>query len=561
MTLEYLQYSIGEIALKNNLVNWYGTGGSLYEINGETVRDYPLVFITASGDHTVYENVTRYTLTIYYMDRLLDDNSNETNVHSVAVETLKNLYRQIPMISWVDGIQLDPRIRLFSEVEKMDDRVAGGYMTVWVDVLNPSTCPVYFDETGYPLGNWLPDGVTKNVLENLASKPWVIEQIAKLEQIDPSVVEALISDLANYTQTKDFATINGDRITEGGNFELTPTGTTQQVIENVSSLSAWTADQQEQIDALSGKTNDLQEQIDNIDFSPYATTAQTADIQSQVDDLSGKTNDLQDQIDNLDFSPYATTATTESLQGQIDTLTGETHDLDVRVTDLENEMLDCATTGDTAYLQTQIDTLTGQTSELSASTVNIYNQLTATTENLESQISGLTNSKQDKVTAGWGLSFSGATLNEDAPVFHLFTDLRNVGDIGDWFQEYGYQLCVVLYKGYALCISASDPTKPSWYGGGFKCDYMTAPQYKYMQVLFDDGQLYETEYTVDPRDYLTSGDTLTAGTGITIQNNVISVTAPVVQSNQITNIWSGTQQAYEALGTYHNDWLYFIDQT
>lgn len=55
---------------------------------------------------------------------------------------------------------------------------------------------------------------------------------------------------------------------------------------------------------------------------------------------------------------------------------------------------------------------------------------------------------------------------------------------------------------------------------------------------------------------------LSGGTGIAISNNgtakVISVKNTVVQSNDINNIWKGTQAEYDALGTYDNNTFYII---
>lgn len=553
MTLEYLQYAIGEIAVRNNLVNWYGAGPSVFAINGETVKDYPLVFVSPTGDNLVRENTTRYSLTIYYVDRLLDDSSNETNVGSVAVETLKNIYRQVQMIDWVEAVETDPRIRLFQEPERFNDRCAGAYMQVWIEVVNPSNCPVYFDETGYPLGNWIPNGITQNVLDNLASKPWVYQVIADINGIDPSVIEALVTKLGNYTLTRDFATINGDKITEGGDFELA----TKTDKENL----------QEQIDGNADDIHDLDVRVTDLENASvdWATTGDTQDIQNQITAITNNyattavTNDLQTQISAItqDLSNYATTAVTEDLQRQIDVLTGDTHDLDVRVTELENQSVDWATTGDTADLQSQIDTLTGQTAELSGITQNLQN------------------SKQDKLTAGWGINITGNTIEETVPVFKAVYDWSNISEVNDYVAEKWGTVAdirfVIIWNGYAFACEASGSA--SWYGGSLKTNYMMYPAVKIASVLMDNGNLSVNEQDVDYRTFATASqlankqDTLTAGTGITIQNNVISATAVGIQSapgspNQVTCIWSGSQSAYEAIGAgnYHNDWLYFIDR-
>lgn len=233
MTLELLEYQIGQIALKNNLVNAYFAGGSLYEINAEVIDEYPIIFITPAGDHTVKENTTRYSLTIYYADRLWDDDRNETDICSAAIETLKNLLRQIGYLDWVAYVQEEPVIRLFTETEKMNDRLAGAYMQVWVEVLNASTCPEFLDELGRPMGNYIPGNLnvldayaTKAwvLMQKYADKPWVLEQIANIHlsggTTQKQVLEMIASALTEYTKTENFATINSSAITNGGDFQL-----------------------------------------------------------------------------------------------------------------------------------------------------------------------------------------------------------------------------------------------------------------------------------------------------------------------------------------------------
>ena len=179
MTLELLSHAIGELAIKANLVNYYGAGGSLAELNNDVVVEYPLVYVSPSGVHQAKENVTRFSLTIYYADRLFEDNANETIILSTAIETLKNLHRQLPNIKWVEAVEEEPRIWNFTDTAKMSDRLAGAYMQVWIEVLNPDICPVYFDAEGLPLGN-LGTSLTPGILTNLATKEWVLEQIKKM---------------------------------------------------------------------------------------------------------------------------------------------------------------------------------------------------------------------------------------------------------------------------------------------------------------------------------------------------------------------------------------------
>ena len=144
MTLEATQYLITDLALKRNLVNCAMSGPSVYAINPEEIREYPLIFVSPVGSHTIKENTTRYSFTIFYMDRLLEDSSNEDTIGSAGLETLRNLKLQLSKIEVITDIQEEVDIRLFTETERMADRVAGAYMTIWIETLNHSTCPAFF---------------------------------------------------------------------------------------------------------------------------------------------------------------------------------------------------------------------------------------------------------------------------------------------------------------------------------------------------------------------------------------------------------------------------------
>lgn len=143
MTLEYLIQVLCDLAIKHNLVNWTSAGPSVYALNPVEIKDYPLFFISPTERIEVRKNTTEYGLTIYYMDRLLEDSSNEIQIYSVAADTITNFLRQIRELEGIVEVS-DPSIRLFTQSEKMQDRVAGGFTTVNITVLNNNNCPVYF---------------------------------------------------------------------------------------------------------------------------------------------------------------------------------------------------------------------------------------------------------------------------------------------------------------------------------------------------------------------------------------------------------------------------------
>ena len=142
MTLNSLLNSIGLIGINDNLVNWAGCGPSIYRANALTIKNYPFLFCSPTGTHRVDENWTTYAVSIFYVSRLLEDNSNEMDIQSTAVEVLKNIIRKIRNINGVTDISDEYSINVFVEYEKFADRCTGAYATVEISVVNDTICEV-----------------------------------------------------------------------------------------------------------------------------------------------------------------------------------------------------------------------------------------------------------------------------------------------------------------------------------------------------------------------------------------------------------------------------------
>lgn len=141
MNLFELCKELGEMAKAQELVNFSAAGSSLGEINPLTLDSYPLFFIIPSGTHTVQQDTTRFDLTLYYIDRLLEDNSNTIDIFSSSIENLKNILigaRDIPGVVDVENVYT---IRNFMP-EKLNDRLAGAYANVRITVANDTICYV-----------------------------------------------------------------------------------------------------------------------------------------------------------------------------------------------------------------------------------------------------------------------------------------------------------------------------------------------------------------------------------------------------------------------------------
>ena len=187
-TLLDIYFAIGDLALKHNYINAYFAGGSIYATGVDDVKEYPYLYMSSPGDHIVKENTTEFRLTLFYVDRLLDDNSNEADIQSSAVECLKNLYRQLPLLSNVARVSDTGTIRLFTETERMSDRCSGAYLNISIDLINDAVCPWLVDELGKPIGVYRQGDV--ELLDGYATKSWVLLQhYATITYVDEKIAE------------------------------------------------------------------------------------------------------------------------------------------------------------------------------------------------------------------------------------------------------------------------------------------------------------------------------------------------------------------------------------
>lgn len=139
MTLLELCKLLGTMAKEQKLVSYSAAGASLGEINPLQIDWYPLFYIIPSGTHTVKDDTTRYDLTLYYIDRLLEDNTNTIDIFSNAIENLKNILIGARSIPGVVDVEDTYTIRNFMP-EKLNDRLAGAYAQIRITVSNDFVC-------------------------------------------------------------------------------------------------------------------------------------------------------------------------------------------------------------------------------------------------------------------------------------------------------------------------------------------------------------------------------------------------------------------------------------
>ena len=136
MTLKNLIDAIARLAIDEKLINSSAAGSSMYQINGENINAYPLLFQTPAGNHLITDTTTTYNITLYFADRLLDDFSNDIDIYSTAIEQLKNLVKKIDTIDGVLKVEEDYNIQNFNGIETFDDRLCGAFATIQVITSN-----------------------------------------------------------------------------------------------------------------------------------------------------------------------------------------------------------------------------------------------------------------------------------------------------------------------------------------------------------------------------------------------------------------------------------------
>lgn len=141
MTLKYLLNTISTTAINQKVINYSAAGSDIYQLNALRVDSYPVLFTSPTGNHIVNENTTTYELTLYYLDRLTEDNINDIDIQSVAIEQLKNMVKHIATFDGVVSVSEEYNITNFIETEAFDDRLGGAFCTIQIEVLNSFICP------------------------------------------------------------------------------------------------------------------------------------------------------------------------------------------------------------------------------------------------------------------------------------------------------------------------------------------------------------------------------------------------------------------------------------
>ena len=113
----------------------------IFRLNNKADAKYG-VFAFVQGQHStsIDSSVITYTFTLFYVDRLKNDRSNQIEIQSVGIQTLDNIIRQLDNLGIYSEISYS--FQVFNQ--RFLDECAGVFCNVNLSVPVGSLCPEDF---------------------------------------------------------------------------------------------------------------------------------------------------------------------------------------------------------------------------------------------------------------------------------------------------------------------------------------------------------------------------------------------------------------------------------
>ena len=138
-----------------NLLNWVAQNqpnvngivksGDVFDLNKEEYQQKYAAFCVQQNTHSISEDFTTFSFTLFYVDRLTLDKSNKLEIQSTACEFFQNLIKTIMQkfenLNWTNG-----EVTTFTE--RFSAECAGAFMTCSITTKNQSICAMIKRELG-----------------------------------------------------------------------------------------------------------------------------------------------------------------------------------------------------------------------------------------------------------------------------------------------------------------------------------------------------------------------------------------------------------------------------
>lgn len=131
MTLYEVVQGFLNIAKKQPNINYTGEG-DVYTLNSLPNIEYSVFWVTQT-DHTINEDTITYNLVLYYIDRVLHDESNVLEIQSNGINQLHNIINNFVQIN---DAQVEYDVNFTTFTHRFNDNCSGTYATVAITVDN-----------------------------------------------------------------------------------------------------------------------------------------------------------------------------------------------------------------------------------------------------------------------------------------------------------------------------------------------------------------------------------------------------------------------------------------
>ena len=120
------------LSLNHNLVGSFMEGQSVYNINSND-NAYPVIYLTPRP-HSIGHPVSTYNFYMYYVDRLLDDETNKIDIQTAGIKAIDDILMSLDNLS--DNVEVEFPLSMNVFNEKFSDNCAGTYVEVSIQIQN-----------------------------------------------------------------------------------------------------------------------------------------------------------------------------------------------------------------------------------------------------------------------------------------------------------------------------------------------------------------------------------------------------------------------------------------
>ena len=113
--------------------------GNIYELNEFQNVKYP-AFCATQGQHSQEGDWRYYNFTLFYVDRLISDKRNASEIQSEAIDVLSNIINEIEYY----GIEINGSVLYDVFTERFESECAGAFCTVTFAVMKDDMCPEWY---------------------------------------------------------------------------------------------------------------------------------------------------------------------------------------------------------------------------------------------------------------------------------------------------------------------------------------------------------------------------------------------------------------------------------